>query len=109
MTEYVGLRPKTYPFEIDREEYKRAKDVRKSVVETNLTFADHKECLDTGKEKYRSMNIIRSRLHQVLTLETCKKPLSTNDDKVTSSPTASAPSPTDTIESLTAASEAALR
>ena len=81
MTEYVGLRPKTYAFEIDREECKRAKGVRKSVVETNLTFADHKECLDTVKEKYRSMNIILSLLHQVLTLETCKKPLSANDDK----------------------------
>lgn len=81
MTEYVGLRPKAYAFKVDREECKKAKGVKRSVVETNLTFADYKECLDTGKDKYRSMNIIRSRLHQILTLESCKKSLSSNDDK----------------------------
>ena len=81
MTEYVGLRPKAYAFKVDREECKRAKGVKKCVVETNLTFADYKECLDTGKDKYRTMNIFRSRLHQVHTLEFCKKSLSSNDDK----------------------------
>ena len=55
--------------------------MKKCVVETNLTFADYKECLDTGKDKYNTMNIFRSRLHQVHTLEFCKKSLSSNDDK----------------------------
>ena len=81
MTEYVGIRPKAYAFKVDFEEHKRAKGVKKSVVESELTFADYKQCLDTGKETYRSMNLIRSRLHQIFTMAYCKKSLSANDDK----------------------------
>ena len=82
MTEFVGLRAKLYAFKMDDgQTTKKAKGVTKSVIKRNIAFEDYKRCLDTQKEIYRPMNIIRSHLHQIYAEEINKIALSAKDDK----------------------------
>ena len=53
----------------------------KSVVKKNITHVDYKNCLFTGKEQLRKMNIIRSNRHEVYTEEITKVALCSIDDK----------------------------
>ena len=39
-------------------ESKKCKGVKKSVVKKSITHADYKNCLFTGKEQLRKMNVI---------------------------------------------------
>ncbi|VDH92231.1 Hypothetical predicted protein [Mytilus galloprovincialis] len=81
MTEFVGLRPKMYAFKVGTRETKRAKGVKKNIVKNEMNFADYKTCLDMHRVSYRTMNMIRSRDHQIYTLECRKKALSADDYK----------------------------
>ena len=82
MTEFVGLRVKLYAFKVgDDETTKKAKGVTKSVIKRSIAFEDYKRCLNTQQEIHRSMNIIRSHLHQIYTEEINKIALSAKDDK----------------------------
>ena len=65
----------------DGQTTKKAKGVTKSVIKRNIAFEDYKRCLDTQKEIYRPMNIIRSHLHQIYAEEINKIALSAKDDK----------------------------
>ncbi|XP_050515107.1 uncharacterized protein LOC126890292 [Diabrotica virgifera virgifera] len=60
---------------------KKAKGVKKSVVNTKITFEDYVECLDTFTTKIASQNLIRSVKHQVYSITQSKIALSPNDDK----------------------------
>lgn len=62
--EFVGLRPKMYAYKIDDVEQKKCKGIKKPVVEKAITFEDYKKCLDSKKEVYRSMCVIRSYKHR---------------------------------------------
>ena len=57
------------------------KGVKKSVVKKIIAHEDYKECLFTGKEQLRKMNVIRSHKHEIYTEEVNKIALSSSDDK----------------------------
>ena len=81
MTEFVGLRAKMYAYKVEDEEHKKAKGVKKNVIQSNINFDDYKTCLETQQRVYKSMNIIRSRLHTMYTEEINKIALSAADTK----------------------------
>ena len=79
--EFVGLRTKSYSYKLNEKDYKKAKGVKKNVVKKYITHEDYKDCLFSKKEQVRSMNVIRSHLHEVYTEEMNKVALSADDDK----------------------------
>ena len=80
--EFVGLRAKLYSNKMfEGKESKKCKGVKKSVVKKSITHEDYKNCLFTGKEQLRKMNVIRSHKHDVYTEEVNKVALSSDDDK----------------------------
>ena len=83
ISEFVGLRAKLYSFIMTGSniEEKKCKGVKKATIAKNITFQDYKDCLFDGEKQYRSMNLIRSHLHNVYTEEVNKVALSREDDK----------------------------
>ena len=81
--EFVGLRAKLYSYKmLEGEESKKCKGVKKIyVVKKSIAHKDYKNCLFTGKEQLRKMNVIRSYRHEVYTEEINKIALSADDDK----------------------------
>ena len=80
--EFVGLRAKLYSYKMHAgAEHKKCKGVKKVVVKKSITHDDYKECLFSGKEVLREMNVIRSHMHDVYTEKVNKIALSCNDDK----------------------------
>ena len=80
--EFVGLRAKLYSYKMfEGKENKKCKGVKKSVVKESITHEDYKNCLFTGKEQLRKMNVIRSHKHDIYTEEVNKIALSPDDDK----------------------------
>ena len=77
MDEFVGLMAKL----LEGKESKKCKGVKKSVVKESITHEDYKNCLFTGKEQLRKMNVIRSHKHDIYTEEVNKIALSSSDDK----------------------------
>ena len=79
--EFVGLRAKLYSYRMfEGEESKKCKGIKKSVVKKSITHEDYKNCLFTGKEQLRKMNVIRSYKHEVYT-EVVNKIALCPDDK----------------------------
>ena len=79
--EFVGLRAKLYSYRmLEGKESKKCKGVKKLVVEKSITHEDYKNCLFTGKEQLRKMNVIRSHKHDIYTEEINKVALSSSDD-----------------------------
>ena len=60
---------------------KKCKGVKKSMVKKSIAHEDYKNCLFTGKEQLRKMNVIRSYRHEVYTEEVNKVTLCPCDDK----------------------------
>jgi hypothetical protein len=81
ITEFVGLRATLYCYRMDEHEEKKCKGVKKNVIKKNISFGDYKRCLFEGTEIYKTMNMIRSRHHELYTEEINKVALSRNDDK----------------------------
>ena len=80
--EFVGLRAKLYSYKMfEGKESKKCKGVKKSVVKESITHEDYKNCLFTGQEQLRKMNVIRSHNHDIYTEEVNKIALSSEDDK----------------------------
>ena len=79
--EFVGLRSKLYSYKLHEKEHKRCKGVKKSVVAKTITHEDYKNCLRTKEEQLRTMNVIRSHLHDIYTEQINKVALSADDDK----------------------------
>ena len=80
--EFVGLRPKLYSYKmLEGEESKKCKGVKRLVVKNSITHEDYKNCLFTGTEQLRKMNVIRSHKHDIYTEEVNKVALSPIDDK----------------------------
>ena len=80
--EFVGLKSKLYSFKMfEGKESKKCKGIKKSVVKESITHEDYKNCLFTGKEQLRKMNVIRSHKHDIYTEEVNKIALSPSDDK----------------------------
>ena len=55
--------------------------MKKSVIKNNISFEDYKECLLSGVEQMRQMNVIRSHQHEIFSETVSKVALSANDDK----------------------------
>ena len=81
ITEFFRLRSKLYSFRIDGKDEKKCKGVKKSEVKQTTIFEDYQDCLFTGNEQMRDMNVIRSRKHEVFTETVNKVALSSEDDK----------------------------
>ena len=65
--EFVGLRSKLYSYKLHEKEHKRCKGVKKSEVAKTITHEDYKNCLMTKNEQLRTINVIRSRRHELYT------------------------------------------
>ena len=97
ITEFCGLRAKSYAFNIyagqeDKEkdekdrvggEKIKAKGIRAHVVKNHMTLEDHRKCLfgEIGQELYRDNVSIRSFNHQLMTIRTNKLTYNSYDDK----------------------------
>ena len=82
ISEFVGLKAKSYSFETsDGKVEKKCKGVKKYVVKKHITHEDYKEALFSGIAQYRTMNTIRSRGHEVGSEKINKTALSADDDK----------------------------
>ena len=80
--EFVGLRAKLYSYKtLEGEESKKCKGVKRLVVKNSIMHDDYKNCLFTGTEQLRKMNVIRSHKHDIYTEEVNKVALSSIDDK----------------------------
>jgi len=80
ISEFVGLRAKSYAFDMDGDEFKKCKGVKKYVVNKEITN-DYKNCLFSGRQQLRPMNVIRSHHHEVFTEQDNKIALSAEDDE----------------------------
>ena len=99
ITHFVGLRPKMYSFKVEMkykkdkkdgkmkeieaedDETRKAKGVKKCVINNSLTFEDYKKCLFSKEDLLKEMNVIRSENHDIYSMTIKKVVLSANDDK----------------------------
>ena len=81
IVEFVGLRSKMYSFKTEEHECKKAKGVKKSVVQRRYTHEDCKTTLNHQTRSMATMRAIRSTNHRVTSCEINKISLSCYDDK----------------------------
>ena len=94
ITHFVGLSSKLYSYlmeisygkngklkESEEDEIRKAKGVKKNVIKKSLTFEDYKKCLFSEEKVLKEMNIIRSKNHDIYSMNVNKVALSANDDK----------------------------
>lgn len=82
ITHFCGLRSKLYAYKIENSKVeKRAKGVKRSVVERSLNFEDYVCCLRENRDIFRKMKFIRSKKLQIFSVESNKRALSASDDK----------------------------
>ena len=80
--EFVGLWAKLYAIkELDGEEEKKCKGVKRNVIRNKISFNDYEDVLFSEKEELRTMNVIRCRQHDLSTEQVNTIALSANDDK----------------------------
>ncbi|XP_067126115.1 uncharacterized protein [Centruroides vittatus] len=68
MREFVGLRAKMYALKVDQVT-KKSKGVKKCVVKNRILFDDYKDCLFNKTEHSRTMNLIRSKKHELYSIK----------------------------------------
>jgi hypothetical protein len=88
LTKATFLLPKTYNMKAwdpskkkETETKKKAKGTKKCVVRKQVSFYDFNNSLLCNQEVYRKQHLIRSKKHEVFTVEQTKKVLSNKDDK----------------------------
>jgi hypothetical protein len=82
MTEFVGLRSKMYSCRVNGQDaIKKAKGVKKYVLSKKINFSDYINCIRDNCTVSSKQNSIRSKLHNVYTIEQNKIALSPYDDK----------------------------
>lgn len=83
MTEFVGLRSKMYSYRIkgEKKAIKKAKGVKKNVVDKKLTFKKYFNCISSLCKLEEKQCGIISRLHKVFSVEQMKSVLDPHDDK----------------------------
>ena len=81
--EFIGLASKLYTYKMFEsiKQMKKAKGIKKNIVEKNISFDDYKMCLELEKDKLINQRMIKSRKHNLSTIEQTKKGLSAFDDK----------------------------
>ena len=66
MTEFVGLRPKTYSYLIDNgNNNKKAKGTQKCIIKRILKFNDYKNCLLNNEIILKSQQRFKSEAHNI--------------------------------------------
>lgn len=86
MTEFVGLRAKMYSYKVQKFknlsiESKRAKGVKKHIINNKLRFSDFLKCIEENTAFVGSQPSIRSNYHKVYTITQNKVMLESSDDK----------------------------
>ena len=85
MTEFCGIRAKTYAFAVDDgkkiKENKKAKGTKKCVIKNELMLQDYKNSLFNDEVIRKSQLRFKSDCHDVYTEKINKIALSSNDDK----------------------------
>jgi hypothetical protein len=80
--EFIGLKSKMYSIKLDNDkESKKAKGVKKYVINKDLKHKHYDNILMSGTTMYSKMKLIRSMKHRLYTLEQNKISLSAYDDK----------------------------
>jgi len=81
--EFVRLRAKLYSYKMhdNGKEQKKCKGVKKLVVRKTISHEDYKNCLFTGEEQMRRMNVMRSYRHAMYSVEVNKVALSSENAK----------------------------
>ena len=83
ITKFVGLKPKSYAFKIyneDKEE-KKSKGIVKHKVKKELNFQQYEDTLIENRSDTVSFNTIRSKNHNIYTINQVKQCLSSFDNK----------------------------
>ena len=82
MTEFIPLRAKTYAYLLDDDsEVKKAKGVRRCVINRILRFGNYRDLLFDSKKIMQPQIIFKSDHHEVGTKKVNRMVLSSNDDK----------------------------
>ena len=81
ITEFVGLRSKMYSLRIGSTEKKTAKGIKKSVIRKDLNHAAYKDVIFKEVVTRATMNLLRSKRHQLFSITSLKLALSSYDDK----------------------------
>lgn len=83
LTGFVGLRAKVYSLRVNNEDaIKKAKGVKNYVLRKTITFNDYLNCIIDNNIISKPQNSIRSKSHNVYTIEQIKIVLSPYDDKL---------------------------
>ncbi len=87
LLEFITLRPKLYAYKTDKDEVKKAKGVKKYVINNHMKFDEYLNILNAyinnsaRQQLCKSMNFIQSKDHFVYSKSIDKIALSANDDK----------------------------
>ena len=88
ITHFAGLSSKLYSYLMENygkkekiDEICKAKGVKKNVIKNSLRFEGYEKCLFSGEKVMKEMNIIRSKNHDIYSMNVNKVALSANDDK----------------------------
>ena len=82
MTEFVGLRGKTYAYLMDDDSgHKKSKGTKRRMIKNRLMFENYTDCLFYEKIILKSQHRFKSGYHNVYTEQINKIALSSNDDK----------------------------
>ena len=83
ISQFIGLKPKSYAFTIhgEEEEQKKSKGVVKHKVKKELTYQNYHEALFQNKKHEITYNFIRSRNHQLFSMSQVKQSLSNYENK----------------------------
>jgi hypothetical protein len=83
MEEFIGLKSKMYAYKLHEtgKESKKAKGIKKNVVQKEIRFEDFRKCLLSKQPIYKKQNIFKCEKHDIYTVELNKKSLSAYDNK----------------------------
>jgi hypothetical protein len=62
-------------------ESKKAKAIKKNVVQKEICFEDFRECVLTRESIYKEQNVFKTEMHNIYTVELNKNSLNVYDDK----------------------------
>ena len=83
VTHFIGLKPKAYCYKVygDEKEHKKSKGVVKHKVGNQLSYKTYEETLNRNCKEEVGFNIIRSKNHQIYSINQTKYALSNYDNK----------------------------
>ena len=83
ITHFIGLKPKAYCYKLygDEKEHKKSKGVVKHKVSNQLSYKTYEETLNRNCKEQVSFNTIRSKNHQIYSINQTKHALSNYDNK----------------------------